>query len=386
MLDTLERIRTAAGGDLGYYPMEKVLVEVYPEIESFTQVTPLSEDAISNTGTVAICQFNRILITSPRLYLQGYSWLDTISHEYIHYVLTKLSGNTIPLWLQEGIAKYMEVRWRKEEGGEMTPWSKSILKNAIKTGDIVTFEEMGNSFANLRSARRAALAFAQVETMVEYIVKKFGKDTLRNIIDKFSIFLPQEQVMSQVLNSSMEEFLKGWREYAWGIVKDAQEHLEVIHPEIKNGKTRMSETDTIGERRARDYVTLGSILEDRGRLDGAIKEYEKAVRLSPGSPFLVNKLSPLLIKKGRRREAKQLLENIAQLYPDYYQTLINLALVYKGIEEGAKLEDVLLRANAINPFDPFIHNELYLLYIKSNRHVEAQREKEVLNILGEKTE
>lgn len=382
LTDTLKKIRASAGVDLGYVPQEKVLIEIYPDLESFTSVTPLSKDAIANTGTVAICQFNRILITSPRLYLQGYSWLDTVSHEYIHYVLTKLSGNSVPLWLQEGLAKYFEVRWRKDTGGELTPWNKSILKSALATGDIVTFEEMGNSFANLRSARRAALAFAEVESMIEYIVKKYGMETLRKIINEYKNSIDDRDVITRILNISMDGFLNEWKKFTREIILDAPPEAEVIHPQIKEfSGTKLSDAEYVKDKNARDAMALAEILHERGRLDAAIVEYKKAVKFAPDSPYITNKLCSLLIKKSRINEARQLLENMATLYPDYPQTFINLSKIYITFNDDAELEDSLLKANAINPFDPFIHNELYLLYKRVERVNEAERENRIIKIL-----
>lgn len=382
LVDVLERIRKSAGEDLGYIPESKVLIEIYPDIESFTSVTPLSRDSISTTGTVAICQYNRIVISSPRLYIQGYSWLDTVSHEYIHYVLTKYSKNRLPLWWQEGIAKYMESRWRTEEGGGLTPWSRSILRNALVSGDIVTFEEMGNSFANLRSARRAALAFAQVETMVEFIVKKYGKEALRRIINDYSNSVDGIRNDESILGMNLEQFISEWKKFALTIVKDSPAQAEVLSPRIKDKSSEDElETALLSVKKSRDAVILGNILVERGRIDAAIVEYKKAVKFAPDSPFVVNKLAELYLKKKKIEEALKLLEKIALVYPDYYQTFINLSRVYRVQENDYALENALLKANAINPFDPYIHNELYLLYKKTGRQKEALREQQVLEIL-----
>ncbi len=385
LTDTLNKIRRAAGTDLGYIPQEKVLVEIYPDLASFTSVTPLSKDAIANTGTVAICQYNRIVITSPRLYIQGYSWLDTVSHEYIHYVLTKLSGNSIPLWLQEGIAKYAEIRWRRDDGGGLTPWSKSILREAIVSGDIVTFEEMGNSFANLRSARRAALAFAEVQSMVEYIVKRGGMETLRKMIDEYKNAVDTKEVIARILNISMEDFLNEWKKFVLEMVRDAPTSAEVIHPRVRESPaTEASEEEYVKNKRARDKMILAEIFKERGRLDAAIVEYKMAVKIAPTSPYIKNQLGSLLIKKGRIKEARELLENVANLYPDYPRTFINLSKIYIALQDDRKLEESLLRANAVNPFDPYIHNELHLLYRRTEKIDEAERERKIIKILEEK--
>jgi hypothetical protein len=38
--------------------------------------------------------------------MHGYRWLDAISHEYMHYLIVKLTANKAPIWFHEGLAKY----------------------------------------------------------------------------------------------------------------------------------------------------------------------------------------------------------------------------------------------------------------------------------------
>lgn len=380
LLDTLEKIYLAGGKDFGYYPEEKVILEIYPDLRSFTSVTPLKEEAIKTTGTVAICQYNRILLSSPRLYLQGYSWLDTLSHEYIHYILTKRSANNAPLWFQEGVAKFFETRWRSEKGGSLTPWNQGLLRSALQSGDIVTFEEMGNSFANLRSALRAALAFAEVETMVGFIVNTYGLDALRSMISEFSSGEKTENVITKVLNLKMDEFMLRWKEYTSALVADAPEHVDVVHPVVKEGNAEKN-MEFVKNKKARDYMILGEILTERGYLKAALQEYRKANNLTPDSPYITNKLASLLIRRGEIAEAKSLLQRTSRVYPDYYQTYINLARISMNENDYTNLENVLLSANAINPFDPFIHEQLYLLYRKLGRDDKAGIEKRAIEIL-----
>ena len=58
---------------------------------------------------------------------QGYDWLDTVSHEFVHLVVSKKSRNTVPIWMHEGLAKYLESRWRGPAGGAMTPSTLALL-------------------------------------------------------------------------------------------------------------------------------------------------------------------------------------------------------------------------------------------------------------------
>ena len=104
-LNTLEKAYCAVGNDLNYFPKEPVLVEVFPDAESFCTISTLTREEIETSGTVAICLFNRVIITSPRLQPRGYQWLDTLTHEYVHYVIMEKTYNRVPNLAPRGNCK-----------------------------------------------------------------------------------------------------------------------------------------------------------------------------------------------------------------------------------------------------------------------------------------
>ncbi len=156
-LNALESALREIGGDIRYTPGRKMVVEAYPDIESFTAVSTLTKKEIDTSGTIALCKFNRLMITTPRAFFHGYQWMDTLAHELTHYLLSRRSNNSVPLWLHEGIAKFEEIRWRAKKGGEMSISSQSLLSDALKKNELITFEKMYPSFAMLPSQEQAQL-------------------------------------------------------------------------------------------------------------------------------------------------------------------------------------------------------------------------------------
>ncbi|MCL4245621.1 MAG: hypothetical protein KJ002_10900, partial [Candidatus Dadabacteria bacterium] len=151
--DVLEKSRFEIGLDLETYPEGPVLIEIYPDLESFTIASTLPPENVETTGVVGICKFNRIMILSPRLLPKGYTWADTLAHEYTHYLVFLKSENTVPVWLHEGIAKFEEARWREEKRNVLTPFYETILADALERDSLVPIEKMHPSLAMLSSAR-----------------------------------------------------------------------------------------------------------------------------------------------------------------------------------------------------------------------------------------
>jgi hypothetical protein len=80
------------------------------------------------------------MVTSPRALATGYPWLDTINHEFVHYAVSALTRDRAPVWLQEGLAKFLERRWREPAGGRIPPALETLLAKALRTGKLISFE------------------------------------------------------------------------------------------------------------------------------------------------------------------------------------------------------------------------------------------------------
>jgi tetratricopeptide (TPR) repeat protein len=99
-LAALEKAYAGLTRDLGVTPASKIRVEVYDSAKSLAHVSPLTVEQIKASGTIALCKYSRLMITSPKALLRGYPWLDTVSHEFVHYLVTQKGRNTVPIWLQ----------------------------------------------------------------------------------------------------------------------------------------------------------------------------------------------------------------------------------------------------------------------------------------------
>ncbi len=357
-LDTLEKAMAALGDDLGWRPTEPIRVEIYPEVADLARVSTLTLKEIETSGTIALCKYNRLMIVSPRALIAGYPWLDTLNHEYTHYVVTRISHNTVPIWLHEGIAKFEERRWRGPSGGGLTPLMEHMLATGIAHKHLITFAEMHPSMAKLPSQEDTALAFAEVYTVVEYLHEKSGWAGLRALIARFAEGKP------------MEDFEGAWR--AWLRGKKLRTHPGLLPAEselrFKKGAgkpTEASEDDSarIGEERARKLARLGGMLRARHRLAAAATEYEKAQAIvGAGHPSVANKLARTYLELGDAGRAIAAAEPALELYPDQAAPNATLGEAWLRKGDNKRAARYLEAALAINPFDPAVHCGLAQAY------------------------
>lgn len=387
--DVLEKSRFEIGLDLEKYPEEPVIVEIYPDLESFTTASTLPPENVEKTGVVGICKFNRIMVLSPRLLPKGYAWSDTLAHEYTHYLIFLKSENTVPVWLHEGIAKFEESRWRESKRNVLSPFYETILAQAFKKNGLVPIEKMHPSLALLDSAREAQLAFAQAGTSVSFLVDKWGNEGLVGLLEAMKARDDYKAAISDVTGLDFDTFYGSWKKYL------EKKNLTEKIPGIKVKGIRISNNEgekgdgsedlvDIDNGKARGHTRLGDLLGARGRLRSASFEYEKALWFDPGSPLISTRLASALNSSGETDRALGILDPLLEFYPENVDIHIVLGRIYLERGNLSKAEESYLSAVSINPFDPEVHTALAAIYEKEGRTKEAERERKVLDILAKK--
>ncbi|HEY5090309.1 MAG TPA: hypothetical protein VIK30_10070, partial [Polyangia bacterium] len=91
--DTLEAAYAALHADLGFEAELPIRVEFYRSPSDLAAVSSLSVAEVARTGTIALCKWARLMVTTPRALAYGYPWLDSINHELVHYAVSTLTGD-----------------------------------------------------------------------------------------------------------------------------------------------------------------------------------------------------------------------------------------------------------------------------------------------------
>src|SRR5262249_8620266 len=177
--DALEAAYRSLHDDLGFEAELPIRIEIYRSPSDLAAVSSLTVAEVSRTGTIALCKWARLMVTSPRALATGYPWLDTINHELVHYAVSSLTRDRAPVWLQEGLAKFLERRGREPAGGRIPPAMEHMLAKALRSGKLISFEAMHPSMAKLPSAEDATLAFAEVANAVAHLYAEKGSAGLR---------------------------------------------------------------------------------------------------------------------------------------------------------------------------------------------------------------
>ncbi len=169
--DTIVKAREALTRDLGVdWPLPTRVV-VVRDLLSLSAMTGLPYKSAQTTGTVAVAKWGRVTLLSPRASPHGYAWRDTFAHELTHLAVTRASRDRAPLWLQEGVAKREEVRWRAPGPFDDRPSPEAIVQRGTELGLTLALDKLGPSIAMLPSADAAMVAFAEVTSFVRYYAR-----------------------------------------------------------------------------------------------------------------------------------------------------------------------------------------------------------------------
>ena len=112
-------------------------------------------------------------------------------------------------------------------------------------------------------------------------------------------------------------------------------HVQASH--WRNGESLWGHALAVTSGNFMAHDGLGECLANRGRLDEAIDQFQKALNIAPGYPELETNLILALIKKGRTDEAIPHLQTLLKEHPNDAQAHYNLgnALQKKGDSQGA---------------------------------------------------
>jgi tetratricopeptide (TPR) repeat protein len=367
-METLEAIYRAMQEDLGWTPPGgKVRVEVVNNARELSKISTLSYEQIQITGTIAMCKFNKLMVTSPKAVARGYDWQDTLAHEYVHLVISQSSRNNVPIWLHEGMAKFLESRWRGPGGLGLSPSALALLGRRLKANSLVPFEKMHPSIAMLPTQEDAALAFAEVFYVVDYVLATKGPAGLRTIIQELRNGQTDKKAVEAAVGMPFGLFEKSWLAHIkkQSFPKELLPREEVVLKEdAKGGKDdekkgreiSFGDFAEVQELPARKLAHLGELLRERNRVKAAAAEYAKVYAMV-GDKYesVSNKYALTLLELRRLDEAEQVLRGSLRVYPGLPGTNVHLGRILLFRKDWVKAKAAYLEALSTNPFDPEVH-------------------------------
>lgn len=175
-LALLQRARDTLGPKYDWTPRQPTIVEIFPEQKDFAVRT---FGMPGNPGFLGVC-FGR-LITANSPASQGESpenWQAVLWHEFCHVITLQLTHNRMPRWLSEGISVYEERLANPAWGQHL----HSEYRQMILGEDFVPIGELSAAFLSPKSPRHVQFAYYESSLVVEFLVERFGFESLKAIL------------------------------------------------------------------------------------------------------------------------------------------------------------------------------------------------------------
>ncbi len=376
--DIMERAVKSLEERLNWQITDKLIIEIYPDRQSFMTASTLTEEHIKVSGAVGICKFNRMMIVSPRVLQFGYRWPDTAVHELVHLFVGRISANSgIPLWLNEGFATNLEEIWRKDIS-PLKAYEINHLAEGIQSREWVELDKMKYGMPTLDSRAEVALAFAQVKSMTRTLAEIYGWDKLASYLYKTR---STNRAFEESFGLSENEFKEIWKEE---LEKSGIKPLAgAADPVFSFADDPVSAVAQWVSETAVRQLSNADRLADRGRHDLAVRIYSDALRNAPGNSVILHRMGRSYAELGDYEHALESFIKAVERNPSYPPPYIHAARIYMQKRNWEAAKDMLREYIYRIPFNPEARAMLQQAALQSGDDYTARIESRIIKILNE---
>lgn len=228
--EVLEGMYEAVCRRYGAELKNKTIVEIFPRHDGFSTRV----HGRPFIATIGACSGRVIALAAPRgrRPFGWYNWASMLRHEFTHAVTLAATDNRIPHWLTEGLAVFEEPAPRS--------WDrKRLLSDAVRRDRLFSWNDIDWGFIRPRRPDGRALAYAQSEWRVEYLIQRGGEGIVKQMLAMFRNGRSQAEILRNLLKTDPERFDRDFRDWArhqveaWGLPIVTVEDPETIRSELK---------------------------------------------------------------------------------------------------------------------------------------------------------
>ncbi len=402
--DYLESVHQEVCDHYDWTPSDKTIVEFFPTKRMF---------AIRVSGkpwirTVGACTGRVIAMASPRPspQLDGpYAAADVLRHEFTHTVTLDATRYRINRWLTEGLAVMQEGRPRDYR-------RKKLLAEGIRRGELFTLESIDWKFLRPSRPRDVHFAYTQSRWMCEYIIERFGPDSIKRMLATFREKGARCRVVPDTFGLTEDRFDADFAAWArrqaapWGFDLSIPEDVEALRAEAAQNPgdadllARLAKAEMDGaeperaletaesaleidEKQILALVVLGKVLYEEftseeaertrdelaQRLEPAM---ERLAKIAPEREIAPRALGRLALERTDHKRAIEIFERAMPLRPRHDDVLRGLSTAYLAVDNYERALPVLLELARTEETSPKTAAAIGMIYAREDRLGEAR--------------
>jgi tetratricopeptide (TPR) repeat protein len=187
--DVIVRLEAAykrIGDTLGVYPHEPITVVLYTR-EQYGDITKLAAWSVAAYD-------GRIRVPLSGARAQPEELDRVLSHEFVHALVTRLGGRTVPAWVSEGLATVLEPAGSHEAEAALT---RTSVRPALTT--------LQRGFGGL-SSRDAELAYGTAARAVRLLIERRGVTAMVDLLEDLGRGAPFARAFQERVAMRYEDF------------------------------------------------------------------------------------------------------------------------------------------------------------------------------------
>ncbi|HEX7010096.1 MAG TPA: tetratricopeptide repeat protein, partial [Phycisphaeraceae bacterium] len=353
MPEALEGIYRQVTGAFEHQPARKTQIELMPDEDWFgVRITGLPE-----IWTIAASTGDVIAMTPPR---DGprqrgiYDWVNVIRHEFVHTVTLSQARNRLPHWLAEACAVWQERVPRDYETCRLLTW-------ALQQDKLFELDQINWGFIRPRAEYERPLAYAQAYWMLEYIVHRWGRQAVLDLIEAYGRGGQEIATLERILDCDQQAFMSQFKQWArsqaqqWGLLHPPLDpRLQAI---LEGSSGQDLDATQLTELAAQhgDHPELLRLAAQRAMAQDDPAAAQQAVMryaaACPVDPWPMRAMANLAIRTGRVEEAIAHLEQLDRQETHHGDWAHQLAKLYRQAGRLDDAGDAMRRALEREPYN-----------------------------------
>ena len=222
ILDLCKSTLEQMGPTLGITPTIPLHIVTYEDYSHMKTALPFRSQSVSDgltTQGIAFADERALLI-----YTGGSNFIGTTIHEFTHLLVGDAAGrayNTVPLWLNEGLAEYANIHGSYE----------SYLKQAIITGELLPLWQR-ETFSGTNED--ILIGYGQGESVVTFLLNNYGTKPMPIVFEQIQSTFDIDLALENAYGFDQHGLDSLWRE-----------HMGLIPLTDPNTPSQMDPSDTL---------------------------------------------------------------------------------------------------------------------------------------------
>lgn len=289
----LEEVHAELTKKFAYEPPGRTQIEILKSHQWFSGRT-IGQPFIP---TVGACTGKVVALASPRATNKPFNWARVLKHEVVHVITLQQTEFNIPHWYTEALAVESEGYPRPQE------WNKMLLER-VPARKLLNLETINLGFIRPKEPEERQLAYCQAQLYAQYMLKRFGDDSLAKMLNAYRRGLTTPQAVEASFGVPVADFEKGYLEFVDAAVKTIKARTSSEQPVSfskleADVKAKPDDAD-LNARMAYEHFA-------RRDLKAARPFADKALKLKPHHPLASYVKARLLVTIGDEEAALELL-------------------------------------------------------------------------------